>query len=109
MKLSKATEADFQRITQFYRDAIAHTKHMDRYARWTYGQYPTDEMNRGYPGRQQDVLCQRDRRAYDPLRLGSGGGSVHSRNETGRTAVKRTHIPATSAYLQPGYACKIGV
>ena len=44
MKLVKATEQDFQRITQFYRDVIAHTEHMDIYARWIYGQHPTDDM-----------------------------------------------------------------
>lgn len=48
MKLVKATEQDFQRITQFYRDVITRTGHMDTYARWVYGQHPTDEMIRGY-------------------------------------------------------------
>lgn len=48
MNLLKATEQDFQRITRFYRDVIAHTKHMDTYARWVYGQHPTDEMIRAY-------------------------------------------------------------
>lgn len=48
MKLVKATEQDFQRIPRFYRDVIAHTEHMDTYARWVYGQHPTDEMIRQY-------------------------------------------------------------
>lgn len=48
MKLFKATELDLQRITQFYQDVIAHTEHMDTYARWVYGQHPTDELIKGY-------------------------------------------------------------
>lgn len=48
MKLVKATEQDFQKITRFYRDAISHTEDMDVCARWVYGQHPTDEMIRGY-------------------------------------------------------------
>ena len=48
MKLVKATEQDFQRITRFYRDVIANTKDMDVYARWVYGQHPKDEGILGY-------------------------------------------------------------
>ena len=48
MKLIKATEQDFQRITQFYQDVIARTEHMDTYARWIYGKHPTDEMIQSY-------------------------------------------------------------
>ena len=48
MKLLKATKLDFRRITQFYQDVIAHTEHMDIYARWVYGQHPTDELIRRY-------------------------------------------------------------
>ena len=48
MELRKATEKDFQRIAHFYRDVIARTAHMDTYARWVYGQHPTDEMILGY-------------------------------------------------------------
>ena len=48
MKLSKATEQDFQRITHFHRDVIARTEHMDTYARWIYGKHPTDEMIQQY-------------------------------------------------------------
>lgn len=44
MKLYQATEKDFPRVSQFYRDVIDHTEHMQRYARWVYGQHPTSEM-----------------------------------------------------------------
>ena len=48
MKLVKATQQDFQKITQFYRDVISRTEDMDVYARWEYGKHPTDERIRGY-------------------------------------------------------------
>ena len=48
MKLVQAAEQDFQRITRFYRDVIAHTEHMDTRARWVYGKHPTDEMIQSY-------------------------------------------------------------
>ena len=60
MKLVKATEPDFQRITQFYREAIAHTEHMDTYARWVYGQHPTDAMIRRYLQADAMYCCEKD-------------------------------------------------
>lgn len=48
MKLVKATQQDFQKITQFYRDVISRTEDMDVHARWEYGKHPTDERIRGY-------------------------------------------------------------
>ena len=48
MKLVQAAEQDFQRITRFYRDVIAHTEHMDTRARWVYGKHPSDEMIQSY-------------------------------------------------------------
>lgn len=60
MKLVKATQRDFQRITQFYRDVIAHTEHMDLYARWVYGQHPTDEMIRRYIQSNTMYYCEKD-------------------------------------------------
>lgn len=60
MKLFKATKSDCQRMIQFYRDVIAHTKHMDIYARWVYGQHPTDEMLRGYIQADAMYYCEMD-------------------------------------------------
>ena len=60
MKLVKATEQDFQRITQFYRDVIAHTEHMDTCARWVYGQHPTDAMIRRYIQADAMYCCEKD-------------------------------------------------
>ena len=54
----KATELDFQRITQFYQDVIAHTEHMDTYARWVYGQHPTDELIRKYIQEDAMYYCE---------------------------------------------------
>lgn len=48
MKLTRAVEQDFQRITRFYRAVISHTNDMDVYARWVYGKHPTDEMIQQY-------------------------------------------------------------
>lgn len=60
MKLIKATERDFQRITRFYRDVITHTEHMDTYARWIYGQHPTDEMLQRYIKTDSMYYCEED-------------------------------------------------
>lgn len=48
MTLIKATENDFERLTRFYRDAVAETKNMELYARWIYGLHPSDEMILSY-------------------------------------------------------------
>ena len=60
MKLVKATEQEFQRITQFYRDVIAHTEHMGLYARWVYGQHPTDEIIQQYIQTDAMYYCEKD-------------------------------------------------
>lgn len=48
MTLIKATENDFERLTRFYRHAIAETKNIELYARWIYGLHPSDKMILGY-------------------------------------------------------------
>lgn len=60
MRLIKATEQDFQRITRFYGDVIAHTKDMDTYAKWVYGQHPTDAMIRRYIQTGAMYFCEKD-------------------------------------------------
>lgn len=60
MKLVKATEQDFQRITRFYRDVIAHTENMATYARWVYGQHPTDAMIASYIQKESIYFCEKD-------------------------------------------------
>ena len=44
MELKTATKNDFDRLKAFYRDAILHTENIGIYAKWVYGQHPTDEM-----------------------------------------------------------------
>lgn len=39
---------DFERLTRFYRHAVAETKNMELYAHWIYGLHPSDEMILGY-------------------------------------------------------------
>ena len=62
MKLIKATEQDFQRITQFYQDVIARTEHMDTYARWVYDKHPTDEMIQSYIRKSAMYYSEKDGR-----------------------------------------------
>lgn len=48
MQLIKCQLCDFDRITDFYKNAIDNSSHMNRYSRWIYGQHPTDEMIKSY-------------------------------------------------------------
>ena len=77
MKLAKATEQDFQRITQFYRDVIAHTAHMDTYARWVYGKHPTDEMIRGYIRNGTMYCCEKDGSILSAVAVTQQGEDYH--------------------------------
>ena len=77
MKLVKALEQDFQRITQFYRDVIAHTEHMGRYARWVYGQHPTDEMIWGYIRSGAMYCCEKDGSILSAVAVTPQGEDYH--------------------------------
>lgn len=44
---------DFEKIRNNYMDVIENTNGMETYARWKYGQHPTDEMLQGYIERQE--------------------------------------------------------
>lgn len=48
MKFRCADITDFDQITAFYKYVIKNTEDMATYARWVYGQHPTDEMIEGY-------------------------------------------------------------
>lgn len=60
MNLIKATDYHFDRLTRFYRDVILNTENMDIYARWIYGQHPTDEMIRQYIKEGAMYFCERN-------------------------------------------------
>ncbi len=60
MEMIRASENDFDRLTEFYRDVILHTENMDIYAKWIYGQHPTDEMIMGYIDEGAMYLCEND-------------------------------------------------
>ncbi len=60
MRLIKATESDFDRVTQFYRDVIMNTENINIYAKWVYGQHPTDEMIRNYIQTGVMYYCEKD-------------------------------------------------
>ena len=77
MNLIQATEQDFQRITQFYRDVIAHTGHMDTYARWVYGKHPTDEMIRGYIRNGAMYCCEKDGSILSSVAVTQQGEDYH--------------------------------
>ena len=46
--MRQAAITDFEQIASFYKYVIDNTKNMEIYARWAYGQHPTDEMIMGF-------------------------------------------------------------
>lgn len=48
MEWIRAGKNDFEAVAAFYRHVIDHTEHMDIYARWIYGQHPSDKMIMDY-------------------------------------------------------------
>ncbi len=48
MKLKKANEEDFESIKNLYNSIINDTPDMDKYAKWSYGKHPTDNLIREY-------------------------------------------------------------
>lgn len=77
MKLIQAAEQDLQRITRFYRDVIDRTEHMDLYARWVYGQHPTDEMIRGYIRAGAMYCCEKDGSILSAAAVTQQGEAYH--------------------------------
>lgn len=77
MKLRKATAKDFQRITQFYRDVIAHTEHMDTHARWVYGQHPTDDLIQSYIHAGAMYCCEKDGAMISAVAVTQQGEDYH--------------------------------
>ena len=77
MRLIKANEHDFEKITQFYRDVIAHTERMDIYARWVYGQHPTDEMIRSYIQTGAMYCCVKDGAILSAFAVTQQGEDYH--------------------------------
>lgn len=60
MRLIKAEENDFPALSVFYRYVIQNTKDMEIYAKWVYGQHPTDEMIKEYITEGSMYYCERD-------------------------------------------------
>ena len=77
MKLVKAAEQDFQRIARFYQDVIARTEHMETYARWVYGQHPTDEMIHGYIRRGAMYCCKKGSSILSAAAVTQQGDDYH--------------------------------
>ncbi len=48
MELLKADLSDFERIKSFYKNLCENTVGIEKYARWIYGVYPTDEIIKNY-------------------------------------------------------------
>lgn len=46
--MRRAEEKDYEAIVEFYKYVIDNTKDMELYARWVYGQHPTDDMIMAY-------------------------------------------------------------
>lgn len=77
MKLVKATQQDFQKITRFYRDVIAHTKDMNTCARWVYGKHPTDEMIQNYIREGAMYCCEKDGSVLSAVAFTQQGEDYH--------------------------------
>lgn len=60
MNLIKANINDFDKLTQFYRDAILNTENMEIYAKWIYGKHPTDAMILRYIEEGALYYCEKD-------------------------------------------------
>ena len=58
LKLIQETAEDFDRVAQFYRDAIDQTPEMERFGRWIYGLHPTDGMILDYIRSGAMYTCQ---------------------------------------------------
>lgn len=69
MNLTIATMSDFMRLSQFYRNVIAYTEDMDIYARWVYGQHPTDEMILSYIQKGAMYYCEKEGAILSALAL----------------------------------------
>ncbi len=60
MDLTKASVSDFQRLKEFYRNAIANTENIAAYAKWVYGRHPDDEMIMSYITEGAMYFCEKD-------------------------------------------------
>ena len=60
MNLIKANINDFNKLTQFYREAILNTDNMEIYAKWIYGKHPTDEMILRYIEEETMFFCEKN-------------------------------------------------
>lgn len=60
MNLIKAKISDFEKLTQFYREAIQNTENMEIYAKWIYGKHPTDAMILRYIEQGAMFFCEKD-------------------------------------------------
>ena len=60
MNFRRAEIKDFERIVAFYKYVIENTEDMAVYARWVYGQHPTDEMIEGYIRQDAMYILEED-------------------------------------------------
>ena len=75
LQLKKVQPEQYESITQFYRDAVAHTPNMHVFGRWIYGLHPTDEMIRGYIQSGVMYTCEKDGDIYCAFALTPNQGS----------------------------------
>ncbi len=48
MDIRCAQQSDFDKVVSFYKYVIRETHEIEKYARWVYGQHPTDAIIQGY-------------------------------------------------------------
>ena len=74
LKLTRVAAEDFDRVAQFYRDAIDHTPEMERFARWIYGLHPTDGMITDYILSGAMFTCEENGEIFCSFALTSSQG-----------------------------------
>jgi ribosomal protein S18 acetylase RimI-like enzyme len=103
---------DFELVRQKYIDVIENTPDMREYARWVYGQHPTDEMLKSYIDNNEMYFC-----IYDENIVGMIAIVMHQNDDYKTVAWEREfkndevstlHILAICPeYQKKGYGTKI--
>ncbi|MDD7404248.1 MAG: GNAT family N-acetyltransferase [Butyribacter sp.] len=60
MEFRVAQIEDFARVVSFYKYVIENTQEIEKYARWIYGQHPTDKMILNYIEQEAMYLLKKD-------------------------------------------------
>lgn len=79
--MRQADISDFENIVELYKYVINHTSDMGKYARWVYGQHPTDEMIKEYIYKDAMYVLEEDGKLLAAMAVTlSQGDDYHSIN-----------------------------